>query len=118
MATMKQVYGKVPSLKNERFVNATPTVIVSETALRGPDGTKNPIESLSKLQGALAEPENSSAFQSGNSQLLMDYCDTLRKAYELGEAIKEVYGIIPPKVITDITWKGGDQRITVGLTVN
>ena len=114
MATMKQVYGKVPSLKNERFVNATPTVIVSETALRGPDGTKNPIESLSKLQGDLAPATHTA----GNSQLLQDYRKAILTAYELGEDIKKLYGIIPPKVITDIVWKCGDQRVTLGLTVN
>lgn len=37
-------------------------------------------------------------FQFGNSQLLMDYRGALAMAYTLGEDIKKVYGIVPPKV--------------------
>jgi hypothetical protein len=117
MATMKQVYGKVPSLKNERFVNATPTVIVSETALRGPDGDKNPIESLSKLQSALTPATHTA----GNSQLLIEYREALIKAYNLGIEIKELYGVVPPKAIhnePDFSDARGKQSITIGLTVN
>jgi hypothetical protein len=62
----------------------------------------------------------------GNSLLLQDYRKALLTAYELGEDIKKLYGIIPPKVITDTGWvrecsaigKNGDQHITIGLTIN
>jgi hypothetical protein len=38
-------------------------------------------------------------YKAGNSQLLMDYRAALIKAFELGNDIKELYGIIPPKII-------------------
>ena len=61
--------------------------------------------------------ENNS-FQSGNSQLLIKYREAVTLAYDLGEEIKEVYSIIPPKVITEHIWLHGTNPIVVGLTVN
>jgi hypothetical protein len=40
-------------------------------------------------------------YQSGNSQLLKDYRESLIEAYELGNYIKTVYGIVPPNVLFD-----------------
>jgi hypothetical protein len=57
-------------------------------------------------------------YRTGNSQLLQDYREALIKAYGLGEDIKETYGIVPPKVITDTVWQGGNQHVTIGLTLN
>lgn len=62
-------------------------------------------------------------FQYGNSQLLKEYRKALIKAYDLGEDIKEVYGIFPPKVMHDKTWEDPEARqapqaIIVGLTVS
>jgi len=47
------------------------------------------------------QPEKQKEYTSGNSQLLVDYRDALIKAYSLGEEIKELYGILPPKCIVD-----------------
>ena len=38
-------------------------------------------------------------YESGNSQLLIDYRKKLIEAFKLGEEIKVVYGIVPPKVV-------------------
>ena len=40
-------------------------------------------------------------FHIGNSQLLIGYREALIKAFELGEDIKKVYGIVPPKALHD-----------------
>jgi len=66
----------------------------------------------------IATASENDNFQSGNSKLLIEYRKALIEAYEIGESIKEVYGIIPPKVITEHIWKGGNNPIVVGLTVN
>ena len=66
----------------------------------------------------IATASENDNFQSGNSKLLIEYRKALIEAYELGESIKEVYGIIPPKVITEHIWKGGNNPIVVGLTVS
>ena len=60
---------------------------------------------------------------SGNSQLLMDYRAALIKAYDLGEDIKILYGIVPPKVLHDKSWPQLDSnyptnRFTIGLTIS
>jgi hypothetical protein len=61
-------------------------------------------------------------FQFGNSQLLMDYREALIKAYKLGEDIKKVYGIVPPKVYSDDRWEAPQgihtNFIVIGLTTN
>jgi len=58
------------------------------------------------------------ATASENDNLLLEYCKALINAYEVGESIKEVYGIISPKVITEHIWMGSNNPIVVGLTVN
>jgi hypothetical protein len=64
----------------------------------------------------------SDKFQTGNSQLLMDYRDAMIKAYALGEDIKETYGIVPPKILHDERWELGGgvkgNHITLTLNVN
>ena len=40
-------------------------------------------------------------YMAGNSQLLVDYRDALINAYRLGESIKEIYGIVPPRCIVE-----------------
>lgn len=61
-------------------------------------------------------------FKMGNSQLLMDYRTAILEAYRLGEDIKAVYGIQPPKVISEKTWDAprgvSATNIVIGLTVN
>lgn len=59
-----------------------------------PSCTETPTRTL----GTNAE---NAEFRFGNSQLLMDYRDTLIKAFELGNDIKTVYGIVPPNVLFD-----------------
>jgi hypothetical protein len=53
----------------------------------------------------------------------MDYRSALIKAYDLGEDIKILYGIVPPKVLHDKSWPQLDSnypanRFTIGLTVS
>lgn len=61
-------------------------------------------------------------FRTGNSQLLMDYREALIKAFDLGESIKAVYAIVPPKVMHDECWElpGGHRgnNFVIGLTVS
>jgi hypothetical protein len=40
-------------------------------------------------------------YESGNSQLLIDYRKKLVEAFVLGEEIKAVYGVNPPKAILE-----------------
>ena len=62
-------------------------------------------------------------YNAGNSQLLVEYRKALIKAFDLGEDIKMLYGIIPPKVLHEKKWPTMDDRYpanlyTIGLTVN
>jgi hypothetical protein len=112
------------TVPDSRFVNITPTAIVSETALRGPDGTLNPIETLKALQDlhsqdAQTEPrypdwQVDGGYHSESSLLLMEYREHIWKAYELGMIVKKLYGIIPPKV----HYSGVTPAVVLGLTVN
>ena len=43
---------------------------------------------------AFATKAEAANFQSGNSQLIMEYRKVMIKAYDLGEEIKKVYGIL------------------------
>ena len=58
--------------------------------------------------------DRAKSYNSGNSALLIEYREALIKAYELGKAVKDVYGIVPPKAIID--WDG--PTVTISLTVN
>lgn len=40
-------------------------------------------------------------YESGNSALIMKYREVLLEAYNLGEQIKRLYGIVPPAVLID-----------------
>lgn len=69
--------------------------------------------------------------ESGNSQLLNEYRAALINAYCLGEEIKDLYGIVPPKVISEKV-KGSHSdllpdrgysyvphtEVVIGLTIN
>jgi hypothetical protein len=58
-------------------------------------------------------------YTSGNSQLLIDYRTHLIRAFELGEEIKALYNIVPPKVITKVAFDGPSySTVVIGLTVN
>ena len=61
-------------------------------------------------------------YESGNSQLLKDYRAALLKAYDLGEDIKKIYGIIPPKVLHNKEWDVPQglkaNKIIVSLTIS
>jgi hypothetical protein len=48
-------------------------------------------------------------YESGNSQLLTDYRKKLVEAFLLGEQIKQVYGVVPPKAMLR------DERMGEGL---
>lgn len=66
--------------------------------------------------------EKQREYQAGNSQLIIDYRATLLKAFDLGEEIKKLYGIQPPKAIHTKHWDSPvagirTNPITVGLTV-
>ena len=61
-------------------------------------------------EGCPIEPPN----PSDTAELLKKYRAALIKAYELGKAVKDVYGIVPPKAIID--WDG--PTVTIGLQVN
>ena len=61
-------------------------------------------------EGCPIEPPN----PSDTAELLKKYREALIKAYELGKAVKDVYGIVPPKAIID--WDG--PTVTIGLQVN
>jgi hypothetical protein len=54
--------------------------------------------------------ETKAPYQSGNSQLLIDYRETLIKAYELGEDIKKLYGIVPPNLLFDTDFVNTTHR--------
>ena len=54
--------------------------------------------------------------ESGYSQLLNDYRVALINAYSLGEEIKDLYSIVPPKVILEKVREG--YEVVIGLTVN
>jgi hypothetical protein len=69
--------------------------------------------------------QDGSICTSGNSQLLIDYREALIQAYRLGEDIKGLYGIVPPKALYDAEFPetthrlpSGYPTITIGLTVN
>jgi hypothetical protein len=54
-------------------------------------------------------------YGAGNSQLLQDYRTTLIEAYQLGNAIKELYGVVPPKALYDDTERS--FTISIGLSL-
>jgi hypothetical protein len=56
-------------------------------------------------------------YQSGNSQLLIDYRNALIAAYKLGEDIKKLYNIIPPKVLFDTDFVNTTHRDPKGYPV-
>ena len=58
--------------------------------------------------------DRAKSYNSGNLALLIAYREALIKAYGLGKAVKDVYGIVPPKAIID--WDG--PTVTISLTVN
>ena len=65
--------------------------------------------------------DRAKAYNSGNSVLLIEYREALIKAYELGNAIKDVYGIVPPKVLHgNWTLPDGDKGnpYTISLQVS
>ena len=70
--------------------------------------------------------DRAKSYNSGNSALLIEYREALIKAYGLGNHIKELYGIVPPKVIynnvlaSSVYLKEGYQgvAVTISLTVN
>jgi hypothetical protein len=53
-------------------------------------------------------------YDSGNSALIIKYRTKLIEAFRLGEQIKEVYNIVPPRVYAKIL----DQNIVLNLGVN
>jgi hypothetical protein len=55
-----------------------------------------------------ATKEKTMKYETGNSQLLIDYRKKLVEAFKLGEDIKQVYGIVPPKVLLR------DERVSDG----
>ena len=59
-------------------------------------------------------------YGAGNSQLLLDYRIALIEAYKLGEDIKDLYGVIPPKAIFDTfaTTTEVEHRVHIGLVIN
>jgi hypothetical protein len=74
---------------------------------------------IAVAQEKLAGDERLTKYMAGNSQLLIDYRDALILAYGLGENIKELYGIIPPKCIVeamDPTVSG--DVVVISLSVN
>ena len=65
--------------------------------------------------------DRAKSYNSGNSALLIEYREALIKAYELGNAIKDVYGIVPPKVLHgNWTLPDGDKGnpYTISLQVS
>jgi hypothetical protein len=59
------------------------------------------------------EPPNSS----DTAELLKKYRAALITAYELGKLVKDVYGIVPPKVYNDPK-EVQSEHFTISLTVN
>jgi hypothetical protein len=69
--------------------------------------------------------QDGSICTSGNSQLLIDYREALIQAYRLGEDIKGLYEIVPPKALYDAEFPDTTHRspngypmVVIGLTVN
>ena len=61
------------------------------------------------------EPPN----RADTAELLKEYRAALINAYELGEDIKTLYPIIPPRVITNQRWGlEGSNRVQLGLTIS
>jgi hypothetical protein len=58
--------------------------------------------------------EKNMTHESGNSALLIEYIEALHKAYELGNAIREVYGIVPPTAYLG----GGEATTRLSLNVH
>jgi hypothetical protein len=70
-------------------------------------------------------PEVTPQYKQSNSQLLLEYREALIKAYNLGEDIKELYGIVPPKVMYDLEFENtthrnpmGYPKVILGLTIS
>ena len=61
-------------------------------------------------EGCPIEPPN----PSDTAELLKKYRAALILAYEIGLAVRSVYGIVPPK----IEFRESGQPATIGLTVN
>jgi len=70
--------------------------------------------------------EPAKSYGSGNSQLLNDYQAALMTAYSLGEEIKDLYNIIPPKILAEAVGKNihgnynyiSGSEVVVSLVVN
>jgi hypothetical protein len=68
--------------------------------------------------------DRAKSYNSGNSALLIEYREALIKAYGLGNHIKELYGIVPPKVIynsalaSSVYLKEGYQGVAVTISLN
>jgi hypothetical protein len=64
------------------------------------------------------EPTN----RADTAELLKEYSAVLYNAYALGEEIKKVYNIVPPKVLINDAWvlPGGaaGNRITLSLNIS
>lgn len=69
-----------------------------------------------KTQNGLPEDQGP-RYNSGNSQLLIDYREALIEAYKLGEDIKTLYGIVPPKVLYDTEFENTTHRNPLGYEV-
>ena len=64
-------------------------------------------------EGCPTEPPN----PSDTAELLKKYRAALITAYELGKLVKDVYGIVPPKVYNDPK-EVQSEHFTISLTVN
>jgi hypothetical protein len=56
------------------------------------------------------------SYGAGNSQLLQDYRTALIEAYKLGNAIKALYGVVPPKALYDDSEES--YTVSIGLTLS
>jgi hypothetical protein len=82
----------------------------SADPLRGRAHGENTMSEQAQKQYEKLMQIGKAPYHRGNSQLLIDYREALIEAFALGEEIKRLYNIVPPKVIFETDFVNTTHR--------